>query len=178
MSNLQKRLGLAIGLLILIGVGVLLKHWRDNFMQRQQVSRVDSPSGKVTVEIIDRQRFDYNLDVYVTWNDQAIRKCIFQSPDEGLPIERRVIFAADHPAFAIVGRNYFVDQPAKLKDGQCLYLLYDGEADKLWCNAMQGPKMDRWTMADAIRLGFTQEQILGTGEGAGIIQSGWDSLNR
>ena len=79
---------------------------------------------------------------------------IFSSPDEGRPPgTERLMWTAGSECVALLGRRFYVEEDFRLRNGECLYLVYRLTTHDLWCNAKQATT-PRLSLPDAVRMGF------------------------
>ena len=112
----------------------------------------NSPSGRYRVEILENvHSMDRNFRLFLTdTHSNNIPKLLFISPDESRPPSERAIWSKKEDSFLLVSSNVLVDSSLRIFSGENLYLLYNLNTARLWCNAAQSER-DRFTSADVER---------------------------
>lgn len=128
-------------LLLLIGVGIGFVAARMLPHEETTLSRL-SPNDRYRVRLIEPPRLpfyiDRNFELRIEDLETGSIRTIFRSPDEGRPEgSEQVIWSLDSSRFILIGRHYSMVHEDQLPGGLQLYLLYDIESGRLWCNSRQ-----------------------------------------
>ncbi len=141
--------GLGLGLVLARGAAAAVR------MQTTQTSL--SPDERFRVRILDHglPTIDRNFEVRVERDGKETT--IFYSPDQDPSSHgrERIVWSEDGKRFVILGRGFYVRDPPKSREEEVLYLMYDVDSGKLWCNADQQTAFPPFTCKDlpAIRRG-------------------------
>ena len=95
-----------------------------------------SPDGAHRVIVREPMRtLDRNFSVFLVDPSTGIEREIFDSYDQDPSIKREwIVWSDDSSKFALIGHRYFVVPGAGLPGGETVFLVYDLDADRLWCN--------------------------------------------
>ena len=141
--------------LLLIAIGFVAGHaWG----RRQSVTLISlSPDDRSRVHLIETNGWiDRNFQLRLERLDGRLIggpiETLFPSPDEDIPIgSERILWSPDSRRFVLVGRHFLTRDGTPRMGGESLYLLFDLESGKLWCNASQqsGPGYPTFEARDA-----------------------------
>jgi hypothetical protein len=116
-------------------------------------------------------RFDRNFFLRLSDLGSGNATNIFYSPDEGCPIDERIIWSRDGSRVLLVGREFCVDVNSILPDGQMLYLLYDLKSGNLKCNSNQQEKYPGFNRKDLEAIDWMESIENGSANGSQPIRS-------
>ena len=131
-----------VGLLIATGIAI-----RNLTHERRVTARSLSPDERLLVELHERPAY-IDRNFFITLRDRYAKAgaspVIFESPDEGRPIcTEYFLWSADGRSVLLVGRHFYTKPELRLANGEIVYLLYDTQSGKLWCNAKERPDLAR-----------------------------------
>ena len=133
-----------------------------------------SPNGSNQVEIVELKRFaDRNFVLRL--HRGGTQTNMFYSPDEGPAGTERILWSKDSAWMLLIGRNFVVEEQAKLPDGQQLYLLCDINSGDMRCNASQSQHR-RFAITDVAA--FSWEGSIERGVGANGNQPSGSGTNQ
>lgn len=121
----------------------------------------DSPDGSKRAAIVEhRGRFDRNFAVRI--RDALGWTTIYESPDEGGrgAGAERFIWSKDGAWLLLVGKRFYSIEGVRLDTGEDLYLLYDVERGRLWCNAVAGRYRKPFGIEELATTDFGEEFVL------------------
>jgi len=112
-----------------------------------------SPDRKYSVSIVELDVFiDRNFEIRITDTATGNTRTLFKSPDEGRPVgTERIVWSLDSTRFFLMGRQFFVKEGTADINGQDLYLMFDTETNRLWCNARQQTKYPAFAISDILK---------------------------
>lgn len=98
----------------------------------------DSPDGAYRI-VIRQPRFrflDRNFRVVLIDQRTNVEQKIFDSWDQSPTIKKeRFVWSSDSRKLALVGDRYYVVPDSELPNGQLVFLVYDFDGKKLYCNS-------------------------------------------
>ena len=105
-------------------------------------ARSASPDGKYCVCLVEVPRgishIDRNFRVRIAKKGDKSSHVIFRSPDEGAPEgTERFAWSRDSKWLLLLGKQFFVKPGVETQKGEYIYLLYDVESGRAYCNATQ-----------------------------------------
>ena len=115
------------------------------------VSRSPDSSHRIIVREGPPGLVDRNFNVYLVDQQTGKERRIFSSDDQDPRISReQFVWSEDSLKVALVGDMYDVTPGATLPGGDIVFLMYDLENHKLWCNTVNDPKYPRISAQEAI----------------------------
>jgi hypothetical protein len=116
------------------------------------------------IELDGDYRMDRNFEVVLeeTKHSPPLRRVIFSSPDEGLPIgTEQFIWSRDSQHLLLIGQKfYYASGTPKVGDDR-LYLLLDLQPERLRCNASQQTKHLPFVIEDVVGIEWAEEKFQG-----------------
>lgn len=104
----------------------------------QDVTVSQSPDGLHRI-VVRQPRFvfmDRNFRVVLIETSTKTEREIFRSLDQSPTIEsERLVWSADSKAVGLFGDKYYVVPNSQLPTGEIVFLVYNLDTGKLWCNA-------------------------------------------
>ena len=95
----------------------------------------ESPDGSHRIIVRERRYIDRNFRVVLVDRQTGTERIVFTSYDQDPTISHeRFVWSNDSSKVVLVGDDYYVTPEAKLENGEIVFLMYDVENDKLWCN--------------------------------------------
>lgn len=136
---------LVLLLAFLGALALAVKTTLDLRLERRVTARALSPDEKWLVTLHDVSTFiDRNFIVTLRDLKTDTSTVIFQSPDEGLSVYTEYfLWSADGRSLLLVGRHFYTKPELRLANGEIVYLLYDTQSGRLWCNAKERPNLAR-----------------------------------
>lgn len=133
------RLWMVIGTL---GVAVLVSLTIIKSLTGRVPARLEvaSPDNAIVAVLEERsgQQLDRNFRVGIRRRDEKDYRWLLNSPDEGRPPgSERFLWSADGRYVALIGEHFYVMEGSATASGVQLYLVYDCQNNRLWCNASQ-----------------------------------------
>ncbi len=118
-----------------------------------------SPDGKYSISIVELDVFlDRNFEIRITDIALGTTRTVFRSPDEGLPVgTERIVWSLDGERFLLVGRKFYVKEGTADINGEDLYLMFDINTNRLWCNARQQNKYPAFAISDVLKKKWPEE---------------------
>jgi len=127
----------ALGILLVIAVSGW-SFWPLLGVLRVQDSLVSaSPNGAHQIIVRERRYIDRNFRILLVDSQTGAEREVFKSFDQSVSIKReRLVWSDDSSKLALVGDSYFTmpTVAAVLPKGETVFLVYDLDADQLWCN--------------------------------------------
>jgi len=154
MPRRKKVHAVAAGLVLAIFVTAVSMRLFTNLVHPPLIS--DSPNRyyRVTVREAVPRFIDRNFTVVLTDNKSGSERVIFDSDDQSPTIKtERLLWTRDSSAVALVGDRYYAIPEARLDNGQIVFLVYDVQSGRLWCNGDEDPpKYPRISAKEAEKL--------------------------
>jgi hypothetical protein len=136
----------------LAGLGMGLVLARGLLALRMQTTQTSlSPDERHRARILDRPFMwvDRNFEVRVERMDDHRETTIFRSPDEDpRPGRERIARSEDGKRFVVFGPGFVVRDRPRSREEDVLYLMYDVDSGKLWCNSDQQTAFPPFTCKD------------------------------
>ena len=147
-SRWAMRLGMLAVVFLTAGGVVIIA---DRVRLRETLAAT-SPDGVHRVIVREPRRFiDRNFRVFLVDQRTGLERQVFKSYDQSPLITReRIVWSDDSSKFALVGDRYYVLPGAALPGGEIAFLLYDIDADRLWCNTDVNRGLTPITAAQAV----------------------------
>lgn len=110
-----------------------------------------SPDGSHQVVVREGIRtIDRNFRVVLVDLATGAQREIFVSDDQSPSIDReRFVWSDDSKKVALLGDKYYVVSDSSLSNGEIVFLVYDLENDRLWCNTDHDRGMEAIPAAQA-----------------------------